>query len=273
MTIRRISVAGLLAGALFTSGVAGCQASGAGPDATASQTPAVSDDPKQALLDSTKEISNGNFRFAIEADQSRGSGVVHQPSRSAQMQMSFGAPGAKVSVDSDFIYIEPDGWVKLKVNGADMKTVPGMDQLAAGKYLHLDQNRVKDVKDLRFDFSQVDPAGSEALTKAVTDVKKTGEGVYAGTIDLTKAPEAAVVSQTLLSTLGSQASSLPFEARLDPQGRLTALTVQVPATDKTKAFPLKVTYSDYGAATAPAKPDPAAVEEAPEQLYKLFNGL
>jgi hypothetical protein len=269
--IRRWSIVGLVAASLLTSGVSACKVPGTGPNAAKSETPAVPNDPKQALLASTKEISNGNFRYNMIADGSTGGGVVHMPSKSAQLKLSFASPGSSFSMDMDFVYIEPESWVKLKFNGTDLSKVPGLNQLNSGKYMHLDQTRTKDIKDLRFDFSNVDPAGSELLTKSVVDVKKTGEGSYAGTIDLSKAGEAAMIDKELVTALGVQANSLPFEAKLDPQGRLNQFTVQVPATSKSKAHELTVTYSDYGAATQPAKPLASDTVEAPPQVYDLFS--
>ncbi|GAB3815988.1 hypothetical protein [Micromonospora zhanjiangensis] len=272
MKIRRWSIVGLVAASLLTSGVSACKMPGAEPKAAGSASPtAASDDPKQALLDSTKEISKGNFRYSMTADGSTGGGVVHMPSKSAQLKLTFAQPGAKYSMDMDFIYIEPDSWVRLKFNGTDLSKIPGLDQLNTGKYMHLDQTKAKDIKDLRFDFSNVDPAGSTLLTKSVTDVKKTGEGSYAGTIDVSKAGEATMIDPQLVTALGVQANSLPFTAKVDPQGRLSQFTVQVPATQDSKAHELTVSYSDYDAASQPAKPATTDTVEAPQQVYDYFN--
>ena len=268
--IRRWSI-GLVAASLFLPGVAACKVGGTEPGAASSSASATPDAAKQALLDSTQEISKGNFRFTLAGDGSTGSGVVHMPSRSAQMMMKFGDGTSGFSMDMDLVYIEPDTWVKVKVNGADLKGLTGVDQLSSNKYLHLDKTRIKDIKDLQFDFQKVDPAGSDLLTKAVVDVKKTGDGVYTGTIDASKAGDAGMVNAAAIQALGTQAQALPFEARLDPQGRLSQLTIQIPAAGNTKAQELKVTYSDYGAATQPQRPAPSDIQEAPDQLYNLFN--
>jgi hypothetical protein len=85
MTVRRLS-AGLVAAALFTPGLVACNAAGtpqagssASPTASASASGTgapVSSDAKQALLDSTREISNGNFRFTMS-----GAGRCTSPAR------------------------------------------------------------------------------------------------------------------------------------------------------------------------------------------------
>lgn len=71
--------------------------------------------------------------------------------------------------------------------------------------------------------------------------------------------------------LGTTATKLPFEAKVDPQGRLTRLTIKVPAVGATPAQDLQVSYSDYGAATAPKAPPASEVVEAPAKLYELLK--
>lgn len=267
MTNRRWTVAGLLAATLLTLGVSACNSAANEPGATKSEAPAIPADPKQALLDSTKEISKGHFKFTMAGDGTTGGGVVHLPTRSAQISMSFAS--ADFEMKMDIIYAEPESWVKMDFG--DMGKMPGMEKLSSGKYLHLDQSKVKDIEDLKFDFQDVDPAGSSLLTKAIVDVQKTGEGLYSGTVDLTKATEAGLVDEETIKALGTQANALPFEAKLDPQGRLTELTVKVPAVGDTKAHELKVIYSEYGTATAPQKPAASETEEAPTEAYDMFK--
>jgi len=274
---RRWAIAGLVASCLMVPGVAACGSADNEPNTTgspsgsASPTATASDDAKQALLESTKELSNGNFRFAIAGGEANSTGLVHLPSRTAQMTMKLGEAGSDVTMTVDFIWVEPDTWVKVDVGGTAVQGLPGIEKVATGKYLHIDPARAGDLGDLRFDPSQVDPAGSEALAKAITEVRKTGEGTYAGTIDVSKAPDSGSFDADLVKALGAQANSVPFTARLDSQGRLTEMVIQVPAAGTTKAQEIKISYSDYGAATAAQQPPAAQVVEAPPELYEVFK--
>ncbi|MFD6754073.1 hypothetical protein [Micromonospora gifhornensis] len=278
MTVRRLS-AGLMAAALLTPGVAACTGdSTAGPTGTPSATASASAsgaagdaEAKQALLDSTREISNGNFRFRMSGVGSTAEGQVHQPSQSAQMRVNIGEPTDDLAMTLDLIHAKPDSWVKLDLQGAAASSVPGRDKLSLGKYQHLDQTRIQGNRSLGFDFEKVDPAGSAVLTQAVTEVRRTGDGAYAGTIDLSKAAEAGSLDQSMITALGAQANSVPFTATTDAQGRLTELVLQVPGTGETAAQEIRVTYSDYGNATAAQKPPADQVVEAPPELYNLFN--
>lgn len=282
MTVRRLS-AGLVAAALFTPGLAACNATGT-PSAGSSATPTVSasgtasgaaspvpGDAKQALLNSTREISNGNFRFSMSGAGSTAEGQVHEPSQSAEMRVTVGAPTDDLFMKLDLIHARPDSWVKLELGGKTAGSLPAVQKLNLGKYQHLDQTRIKGNRNLGFDFDKLDPAGSEVLTQGITEVRQTGEGSYAGTIDVSKAAEAGSIDPTVITALGAQAQSVPFTAKLDPQGRLSELVIQLPAAGQSKAQDIRITYSDYGNAAAAQKPPAGQVVEAPPELYNLFN--
>ncbi|MEE6256980.1 hypothetical protein [Plantactinospora sonchi] len=270
MTIRRWGVATLAAALLFVPGLTACgQTEGSEPGSQGTGSGSVPADPKEALLASTKEIAKGNFRFTMKGQELDGEGLVHLPSRSAQMKMNAGDAELGFSMNLDLIYIEPDSWVKIQIEGAE--GLPGLEKLNTGKYQHLDPSKIKDNDDLSFDFEDVDPAGTEILTKAIVDVQKTGEGAYSGNLDLTKATDAGMVDEEAIKTLGADAGKVPFEAKLDAQGRLSSLTIKMPAAGEAKAHELVVTYTDYGAATGAKKPADSEVVEAPAETYDLFN--
>ncbi|SCE73794.1 hypothetical protein GA0070564_101642 [Micromonospora mirobrigensis] len=243
----------------------------ASPGATGASPGAVDGDARQALLDSTKEISNGNFRFTLSGVGSSAEGQVHEPSQSAQMKITIGQASSDLMMTLDVIHAKPDSWVKLDLGGTSASSIPGVQKLNLGKYQHLDQTRIQGNRNLGFDFDKVDPAGSEALTQAITEVRETGDRAYAGTLDLSKAAEASSVDPSVVTALGQQAQSVPFTAKLDEQGRLSELVVQVPAAGKSTAQDIKVTYSDYGNAAAAQKPPADQVVEAPVEFYNLFK--
>ncbi|MEU4712745.1 hypothetical protein AB0F73_03625 [Micromonospora purpureochromogenes] len=281
MTIRRFSAA-VFAATLLTPGLAACNSTGTGeagasasPTVSGSASPgasgAVNGDAKQALLNSTNEIRNGNFRFTMSGAGSSAEGQVHEPSQSAEMRVLIGDASSDLSMKLDLIHAKPDSWVKLELGGKSAGSIPGVQKLNLGKYQHLDQTRIKGNKALGFDFDKIDPAGSEVLTQGITEVRQTGEGTYAGTLDVSKAAEAGSVDQSVITALGPQAKSVPFTAKLDPQGRLSEMVVQIPAAGQNAAQDIKVTYSDYGNAAAAQKPPAGQVVEAPKEFYNLFN--
>ncbi|WP_431933108.1 hypothetical protein [Micromonospora sp. RP3T] len=280
MKIRRFS-ATAFAAALLIPGLAACNGNGtsdasATPSAGASGSVAPSatasgSAAKQALLDSTNAIREGNFRFAMTGAGSTAEGQVHQPSQSAEMRMTIGDPSSDLMMKLDLIHAKPDSWVKLELGGTAATQIPGVKNLNTGKYQHLDQSRIKGNRALGFDFEKIDPAGSAVLTQGITDVRQSGEGAYEGTVDVSKAAEAGSLDPAVITALGAQAQSVPFTAKVDPQGRLSELVLKIPAAGQSAAQDVKITYSDYGAAAAAQKPSADQVVEAPPELYNLFN--
>ncbi|MFJ8576993.1 hypothetical protein [Micromonospora sp. NPDC093277] len=281
MKIRRFSAAAFAA-ALLSPGLAACDDNGIGeatastppPGASGSIAPSATPgtgDAKQALLDSTDAIRDGNFRFTVSSAGSTAEGQVHEPSQSAELRVTMGDASSDLTMKLDLIHYRPDSWVKLELGGRAAADLPGLRQLNLGKYQHLDQTRIKGNRSLGFDFDQLDPAGSAVLTRGVTEVQRTGDGTYAGTIDVSKAAEAGSIDPALITALGAQAKSVPFTARVDSQGRLSELVLQVPAAGQSAAQEVKITYADYGNATAAQRPPADQVVEAPPEFYDLFK--
>lgn len=266
MTNRRRALAGLVTVATLGLAIAGCGTDNSGGDSP-SPTPA---DPKQALVASVKALADGNFKFTITDHESTGSGFVHAPSKSAQLEAKSKSDDVEFSIG--FITIDKDRWIKLDL-GAEINALAKIPD----SWMHIDPAKLKDsemVEEMDIDFAnpeEVDPAGAAEIFKGLVTAEQTGDGAYSGTVDLSKATDAGVVDETIVSDLADKAKAIPFTAALDGDGRLTKLTLDIPAAGDVPAHKVEVTYSDFGSASAAEKPPANQTREAPASAYEMLN--
>lgn len=270
---RRWVVAGLgmiTSLALATAACADDSPSSTGSNGTAAGTSAAPVDARQALIDSVKALADGNFKFTIADHESTVVGSVHQPSKSAQMEITIKDGDAEGKVG--FIIVGQDRWIKM-----DFGSEIGELVKLPSEWMHIDPAKVTDsqtLEELTIDFSdadEIDPGGSALILGALVDVEQTGDGAYSGTVDLTKATDAGMVDEEIVTKLGDRGKAIPFTATLDGQGRLTRLTLDIPAAGDVAPYKLEVTYSDYGSAAAAQKPPADQTREAPEIAYDMLN--
>ncbi|WP_327004679.1 hypothetical protein OHA72_58265 [Dactylosporangium sp. NBC_01737] len=81
-----------------------------------------------------------------------------------------------------------------------------------------------------------------------------------------------MTDEAVVKALGAKAATVPFTATLDAEGRLTELLIDVPAAGPTKPHQLKMTVTQHGTVTIPARPTGKAVIEAPAAVYDFLNG-
>jgi hypothetical protein len=272
MIRRRWALAGLAMIASLGLATAGC---GNGNDSDSSNDTATAASPtpvdaKQALADSVKALAEGNFKFTMADHEATGSGSVHEPSKSAQMDMTIKDADGEGKIG--FVVVGQDQWIKMDFG-------PEINQLLKlpKKWMHIDPAKVKDsetLKEMSVDFGnadEIDPAGSGTILKAVVTAEKTADGTYSGTVDLTKATDAGMVDEEVVTKLADKAKAIPFTATVDGQGRLTKLSLDMPAAGDVPAHKLEASYSDYGSATEAKKPPAGQTQEAPASAYELLN--
>lgn len=224
---------------------------------------AVPTDPKQALAASTKGLVEGNFSFTVVGHEQKGSGVTHKPSNSAKASMTFG--DSEFTMNMDMLYVAPDMWTKNKIKAPEL---PEVQEGESGLWQHIDPAKAKNIPELQFNWETSDLIGGQMIMKNVVTAKQEGSGRYTGTTDLSTV-KSPVIDSDLLAELGAKAKSVPFTAALDGQGRLSTLTLKMPASEDVPAADLTVTYSGYGAATATAKPPANQTEEATAETYEI----
>ncbi|MGA3525995.1 hypothetical protein [Melissospora conviva] len=254
---------GLLAAALLIPALAACGSDATDGSGDAKKEAAIPADPKQALVEATKVLESGDFRYTLTGDQVKGEGAVHMPSNSAHISMTIGDAAQGFAMEMEYIFLGEEGWIRLDIQGLGADANP-----TAGKFHHVDTKKVPDSSSMILKKGEADPVGSKALMNSIVEVQKTGEGAYSGTIDVTKAGEMQLVDKDTIEALGDQATKLPFTAKIDDQGRLVEFGMQMPAAGDLPAQDIKMVYSDFGSVTGIQAPPAADVVEADEEFYQ-----
>lgn len=257
MRTRRLAIAGLGLVAALAVGVAGCDSVAGGDSASGdgTNTSVEQKKPIDALNEAGQKLNSETFKLemvmpgGMEAD-----GVVDAPNKKASMTMavSFGGSNLKTEV----IMLSKDFYVK--VSG-----VPG----APNQWMHLDASKANADSPLGM-INMNDPSGYQAWSGALVSVEYDGERAFKGTIDLTKSPTA---DEATLETLGDKAKEVPFTAKVDGEGRLVELVIDLSAIEPSLKA-VKTRYFDFGTQVDVEAPPASETIEAPAELLDALSG-
>ncbi|WP_328462003.1 hypothetical protein OHA21_34045 [Actinoplanes sp. NBC_00393] len=267
MRTSRFAGIGLAAATTAALAMAGCADNGvAGPGASSSasaSTPvatapsaAGSADPAavQALADATAKLDSESFKLTVTA------GVGFQ------LTALIDAPNGNGTAELKASGTNTELTVKSLLVGQDLYAqIPGITK--GDTWTHLDMSRLPDGANTGLRPGRIDPVDTARLISSTTDVHSTGARSYAGTVDLTQATGVAGLDKVTIEGYGPAAQRVPFTAGLDEQGRLSALTLQLPQSTVLEAL-----YTDYGTTVTAARPPAAQVVEAPEDVYRALGG-
>jgi hypothetical protein len=269
--MRTPRLAGLGLGMLATValGLTGCSADGAAtPSAsgTATDTPSTpasssAADPAAAaaLASATASLGTQSFKLTMTAGPGvKLTGLIDSPNSKGTATLNI--TGSNTDIQVKTLLVVQDLYVQ----------VPGITK--AGTWTHVDVSRLPEGANVGLRPGQIDPINTQKVLTSTTDVKQVDSRSYAGTLDLTKVAGITGIDPATVTTWGDAAKNVPFTAGLDDQGRLSALTIQLPAVNGQKAQPLDVTYTDYGSTVTAERPAAADVVEAPDNLYSSLGG-
>lgn len=293
----RTTTRGTIAALALATGLAlaGCNNAGtaagtpAGPGATTA--PAAPADPKSALAASTAELKKGDYTFTVAAVDQKATGNAHMSSTSASLVSESTDPEAKGTFE--FRVVGADHFMRIKMDlgeaGQDLSDLgdlgdsPEMKKLAdslqqmqemfSGKYWSkLDTDKVTSRMATRFDADNPDITGASALLDGIVTAERKADGSYAGTLDATKTGAGQQVwTARELSEYAAKLEAVPFTATLDAQGRLGALTIDVPGVGSNTAGKYTTTITGYGTGKPVEAPPAAETREATAQTYEMLN--
>jgi hypothetical protein len=238
---------------------AGCQKSGTGGSgATSAPATSAASDPKMVLAASASHFLTTSVTFDLtlkdpEDGDTTATGASDPASKSRSLAFEQSIEGTTITFDYRIIGTNR----YFKVGG-----IPGVPT----KFMRIDSTKLPSNADKSF--SELDgPVGIAAAFAGVVNVTDAGGGKYTGTIDLTKANNSMIVDDTDLTKLGDKAKSVPFEAMVDSQGRLTSVKFTIEASKNE----FVMTFSKWGEPVSIAEPPASDVVDAPAQVYEIFS--
>jgi hypothetical protein len=269
MRFRRSAVAGLALLTSITLTVAGCgvrvvPAVGSG----GSPTPSAQREkpPRDVLAASTAETERTTYKYTMTVGEGTAEGVADPTTGNGRIDLTFVSPEDRLKVTFNVLSMGDEAWLKVDLGRA--ASLPDAPKLPK-QWMRLDKSKLKDADDVNF--KRPDPIDATVVFGAIIEVRKAGERLYDGTVDLTKAKDAFMVDESHIKALGTGATTIPFSATVDDKGRLTSLEIKVPAAKDFEATTWKGSYLEYGAAVTLTKPQPGEVVPATADAYELFN--
>jgi hypothetical protein len=267
MRTRRLTGLGLGLMATVAVAVAGCSADGSTPGASSPSdipsAPASSGaaDPAAASALASATAALGTTSFKITMTSGPGvklTGFVDAPGNKGTGTLAITGPNADIQVKT--LLVDQDLYVQ----------VPGITK--AGTWTHVDVARLPEGANVGLRPGQIDPANTAKVLTSTTDVQRVDARSYKGTLDLTKVAGITGVDKVTVDGWGAAAQKVPFTAGLDDQGRLSALTIDLPTVNGKQSQPLEVLYTDYGTPVTAERPAANEITEAPDSLYTSLGG-
>jgi len=266
---RRLALAGLAILASAALGTAGCSNASTSkpPAASGSSAPASgststgSNSAKDTILAAVKKLGEQPYKYTLTSSGLSGKGAVDPAGKKVSLTLAGQQSG--VNVTWDMILVTPDYWMKLDFGGQNASI-----GLPSGKWMHIDQTKIKNSSGFGIDPSRTDPTRSQGLFDGLTDAKQVDATHYTVTLDLTKTSDAAV-DQATITKMGDKAKSVPASVVLDDQGRLASVTLDLNSVDPDSS--VTSTFSDYGTPVSISAPASSDTVEAPAAVYSIFN--
>ncbi|SIN32179.1 hypothetical protein [Micromonospora cremea] len=244
--------------ALAVALVAGCGTNSGGDSAAPASAPATSKaDPVTTIREAMDRSLAGTV--TMDASVKAGtqsitlSGKMDPASRAVQVTGNAPEP-MEARLIGDAAYIKSDSLEGEK------------------PWMKIDLTKLRPTSSLRQSF---DIKAQTGIIGGVVSAQEVGDGRYTGTADLSKAAEAASADGGTREGLESSAKlakdpkAIPFEATVDADGRLTALSYTI-ATKTVGDLVTDMRMSGFGEKVSVAAPPANEIEAASAEMYKFL---
>jgi hypothetical protein len=187
----------------------------------------------------------------------------------SRMAITTDGPEPGSSISMGFMLLGDDAWIRLRLEPAAIGEQLGIPD----GWVAFDPARVESFRIGDADGGGTDPVGAGDLLEIAVGVARAENRNYSGTLDLTTVEDPMLLTAEQITALGDAAKAVPFTASVDAEGRLSAVTAQIPAGGGKAGGTCRIAFADYGRAPTPT--EPAAEdrsEEGEEKIYEILNG-
>jgi hypothetical protein len=262
---RRLAVTGLAVLACTAFATASCAAKPT-PSATPTATPKPA---TQVLTDAVAKTKGQSFKYTVKyGTVLTADGAQDETGANATRNISYTDAASGLVIKGQVTLAANVIYAKLDL-GPLTAAIPGLAG-ANGKSLKIDRAKIGTTGLA----ASLVPGGDSNLPETYVNGVVSAQNVSAteikGTIDLTKsAPK--VIPAAELTKLSAESKTVPFTATLDSQGRISKITITLPAISVFPAADLTTTYSDYGTPVSIVAPAPADTVVAPDLIYQFLK--
>jgi len=266
---RLVGLASLIVVGL-TAGGCTSAASGSSPaPAPTSSAPDASHfiTPMERLRAAIPTANSPAFAFSIKHSDYSSTGVIDPRHKLAEIESTEIKARPSRIITMTTLLTAKKAWVKVHIvpSGTSRPAMPA-------SWMLIDQRKIKYKGDGPFLYGdgQYDPGYASLLCSSGTSVTQTGAGTLQGVADLGGTEPGEIFSAAEMKALEVKAYTLPFTAELDSHGRLTKLSIRIPAAGAYPARVHEIDYTGYGTVAVPTIPTAAQQTNAPRDFYTEF---
>ena len=236
------------------------------PTAHAQPSPSDSRNPLQDLTAAKPTENWPIFHFSIQNAAGGETGVIDPPDKIAEYVATRHFTKPTYTSTSTTLLTRTKAWLKVKEVPAPAGYVP-----IPKKWMLLDSNKIHPGGAPFVYGAESDPGFTDSVVENVLDLSESSPGHFTGLADLEHTNPDQILTAAQLKTLGDQAAVIHFTAILDAQGRLTKMSLTIPAAGKLKASTTVVTYDGFGTTAVPKLPATSDQTKAPTYIDKWFS--
>ncbi len=252
----------------------GCASTASRSPAIASPTPATTASPdRRTPLEKIQAgiPTKSSPAYAYEIDQSdyASSGVIDARHKIAEIVTIEADPHPFRITTMTLLLTPKKTWVKIHVAPAGVR---GLPKLPTG-WMLIDPQRFRtaDGSPYLYGTDESDPGNASTVCTTGGNVTETSPGHFRGQADVGSHDDRSILSEAELKALGKKAYNVQFAAVLDAQGRLTTMSIELPAAGTYPSRVHEIVYNKYGTVTVPKIPTAAEQTKAPAIFYKEFS--